>query len=222
MRSSISLLLGAGFSAPMGYPIGNDLNNLLLSCTGDEFAFHTNGSLTTSTDGNKPNFGYSTSYDIQFNFCKELIKYFNESRGYFDYEEFYDFIKDSAHEDQQVEYLAQPFIVYEKVDQLIYGLDNIYTQLISYYLKDTEGNAFYDNSSYMIGSFFSKYTGILNYLSKISERYLLNIHTLNHDLFLERLKNTEWLGANCVMDLKSLVLLIMVDWKLMDGFIMQG
>ena len=29
-RKSISFLLGAGFSAPMGYPIGNDMNESLL------------------------------------------------------------------------------------------------------------------------------------------------------------------------------------------------
>jgi hypothetical protein len=198
MRSSISLLLGAGFSAPMGYPIGNQLNSILLNCTGEEFAFHTNGSLVTSTDGKKPNFGYKTSYDIRFDFCMKMIKYFNESRRYFDYEEFYDFIKDEAQEDKQVELLAQSFVVDEKVDQLIYSLENIYTQLISYYLKDSEGNAFYDNSGYMIGSFFPKYTGILNYLNKISGKYLLNIHTLNHDLFFELLNNTEWLkGELC-------------------------
>ena len=30
-RKSISILLGAGFSAPMGYPIGNELNEKLLN-----------------------------------------------------------------------------------------------------------------------------------------------------------------------------------------------
>lgn len=198
MLSSISLLLGAGFSAPMGYPIGNRLNQLLLNCTGDKFAFHSNGSLVTSSDGKKPDFGRKTVYDIRFDFCMKLIKYFNEIKGGFDYEEFYDFIKDKALEDKQVELLAQSFVVDEKVDQLIYSLDNIYTQLISYYLKDSEGKSFYDDSGYMIGSFFPKYTGILNYFSKISEKYLLNIHTLNHDLFFERLNNTDWLkGELC-------------------------
>ena len=34
---SISFLLGAGFSAPKGYPIGNQLNEKLLTCSGDNF-----------------------------------------------------------------------------------------------------------------------------------------------------------------------------------------
>ena len=32
-RKSISILLGAGFSAPKGYPIGNDMNEGLLQIT---------------------------------------------------------------------------------------------------------------------------------------------------------------------------------------------
>ena len=30
-RKSVSILLGAGFSAPRGYPIGNDMNKRLLN-----------------------------------------------------------------------------------------------------------------------------------------------------------------------------------------------
>ena len=90
ITESISLLLGAGFSAPMGYPIGDTLNELLLNCTSDEFSFHSSGVLTVRTDGKKPDFDYKTIYDIEFDFCKALIKYYNETRGHFDYEEFYE------------------------------------------------------------------------------------------------------------------------------------
>src|SRR5437868_15163042 len=99
---SIALLLGAGFSAPIGYPTGNVLNKLLVDCTGDEFAFHTSGALAFSTEGKKPSFGYKTIYDHEFDFWKDLVKFFNESRGYFDYEEFYDFLQDKAAEDRMV------------------------------------------------------------------------------------------------------------------------
>ena len=142
MTKSISLLLGAGFFAPIGYPIGDQLNKHLVNCTGDEFAFHSGGTLAVSTDGKKPNFGYKTSYDIEFDFCKVLIKYFNDNRGYFDYEEFYDFMKDEAKTDKNLERLAKPYISeFGTVDQLIHSLGNIYAQLISYYLKDGNGEA---------------------------------------------------------------------------------
>lgn len=81
MNKSVSFLLGAGFSAPMGYPVGNVLNNLLLNCTGDDFAFHTNGELCVSNGGKKPDFGYKTSYDFEFDFCRDLMHHFNKKMG---------------------------------------------------------------------------------------------------------------------------------------------
>lgn len=196
MTTSISLLLGAGFSAPMGYPVGDTLNKHLLNCTGDTFAFHTSGVLAVSADGKKPDFGYKTSYDIEFDFCRALIKYFNDSRGYFDYEEFYDFIKYNARTDKNVEQLAQPFLdEFGTVDQLIYSLDNIYVQLIEYYLKDGNGEAYYDNAGHMCEPIFPGYTGILNCLQKLSENFVINVHTLNHDLFFERLNHSDWLSG---------------------------
>lgn len=196
MQTSVAILLGAGFSAPMGYPIGDTLNNHLLSCTGDTFAFHSSGVLAVSTDGKKPNFGYKTSYDIEFDFCRALIKYFYESRGYFDYEEFYDFMKDGARKDPNVEKLAKPFLGESgTVEQLIHALDNIFAQLIQYYLKDGNGEAYYDNAAHMGGPIFPGYTGILNCLKKLSEQYLINVHTLNHDLFFERLNLSDWING---------------------------
>ena len=55
-RKSISILLGAGFSAPMGYPIGNDMNNGLLNFDDSLLDFAPCGSLATSTDGTKLTF----------------------------------------------------------------------------------------------------------------------------------------------------------------------
>jgi hypothetical protein len=43
MTTSISILLGAGFSAPMGYPVDDTIKKHLLNCTVDTFAFHTSG-----------------------------------------------------------------------------------------------------------------------------------------------------------------------------------
>jgi hypothetical protein len=198
MPESVSILLGAGFSAPIGYPTGDQLNKLLVNCTGDEFSFHTSGTLVISTDGKKSNF-QKNSYDREFDFCKDMIKYFNESRGYFDYEEFYDFINGDAKADKKVEQLAQPYVQNTKTAKdLLYSLDNIYTHVISYYLKDGEGNRYYDNAAHMGGAIFSGYTGTLNCLKKLAEQNIINVHTLNHDLFFERLNYSDWLhGQLC-------------------------
>jgi len=196
MSESISILLGAGFSVPMGYPSGATLNKLLVNCNGDDFGFGTGGELITTMDGKKPDIGYKTTYDYQFDFCKELIKYFHETRGYFDYEKFYDFIYEEAINDKNVEKIAKPFLnEFDTVDQFIDNLNSIYAQLIAYYLKDINGESYYDNASYMMGMHFHGYTGILNCLYKLSQQNIIHVHTLNHDLFFERLNNTDWLKA---------------------------
>ena len=200
MDKSLSFLLGAGFSAPIGYPIGKDLNEALLNCTGDSFAFHTSGVLCVSTDGRKPDFGYKTSYDFEFNFCRDLIHHFNEVKGYFDYEEFYDFFNHDAKDDSEVEALfkANNYGVQKDLRQMLHATKNIYNQLVSHYLVDSEGNSWYDNAAYMCGPWWPGYTGILNCLQKFGEDHVVNVHTLNHDLFFERLGMSDWLqGELC-------------------------
>ena len=196
MDKSISVLLGAGFSAPKGYPIGNRLNDLLVNCTGDEFAFHTNGQLVQE-NGKKPDFGYPTSYDISFEFCKKLIQHFKLKKGHFDYEEFYDYILDDAYKDPEVDLVAKPFLdEYNDTHQLISSLKTIYNQLVSYYVRDANGKIWYDDEPFLTGSIYPGYTGILNYLKSLTERFEhVNIHTLNHDMFFESLGHSDWFSG---------------------------
>jgi len=194
MGKNISILLGAGFSAPMGYPIGNELNDLLLKSNEANFGFHTSGSLVVNTDGSKPDFGYKTSYDIEFEFCFELMKYFKQAKGYFDYEKFYDYILDEVKGDKGVNKIAEPFLNdITDLSSLIYGLKNVYTQVVSFYLKDRDGNKYYDNLPYAIGQYFPGYSGVMKCISDFAENFTVNIHTLNHDLFFEGFNNTDFL-----------------------------
>jgi len=199
LNKHLSFLLGAGFSAPMGYPIGIDLNNLLLDCNKENFAFPSNGSLAVNTDGTKPSFGYKTSYDIEFEFCFELIQYFKKSRGSFDYEEFYDYIVDEVKNDKMVNELARPFLsTITSESSLISGLRKVYTQVVSYFLKDKDGNKYYDHLPYDMDRSFPGYSGVMNCISELSNDYTINIHTLNHDLFFESFNNTDFLkGELC-------------------------
>jgi hypothetical protein len=194
MDKNISILLGAGFSAPMGYPIGNKLNDLLLKSNEENFGFHTSGSLVVNIDGSKPDFGYKISYDIEFEFCFELMNYFKQTKGYFDYEKFYDYILDEVKEDKGVNKVAEPFLNdITDLSSLIYGLKNVYTQVVSFYLKDRDGNKYYDNLPYAMGHYYPGYSGIMKCISDFAENFIVNIHTLNHDLFFERFNNTDFL-----------------------------
>lgn len=195
MEKSISLVIGAGFSAPMGYPVGNTLNEKLLKCKGDDFSFSQSGVLVTSTTGKKPYYGYNTSYDIQFEFCKDLMQYFNNTRGYFDYEEFYDFFNFDAADDSEVQKLfKEKYNKNTELNQMLFGLKNIFSQLVAHFLFDKNKNSWYDNQTFRSRGTIHGYTGILEYLEKIGKEYIVNIHTLNHDLYFESLNNSEYIN----------------------------
>ncbi|MDR3652151.1 MAG: hypothetical protein P4L34_04185 [Paludibacter sp.] len=67
---------------------------------------------------------------------------------------------------------------------------------MSSYLKDRDGKNWHDDEAFYLKPTFDGYTGLLNCIEHLSKDYTLNIHTLNHDLFFERLNNTEWLNGN--------------------------
>jgi len=198
MAKSISYLLGAGFSAPAGYPIGNILNNKLLKCNEDKFTFHSSGVLVPNNNGQKPNFGVQSSHETQFEFCVVLMNLFYNRMKYFDYEEFYDFMLNVAIKDAQVHEIAKPFVSrFGAIEQLFFGLPSIYQQVVAYYIHDHNGKQWYDDEPYTVETSFEGYTGFLNYLvSSTAAIDSVNIHTLNHDLFFERLGKTKWLTGN--------------------------
>ncbi|MCR9065658.1 MAG: hypothetical protein NXI00_16930 [Cytophagales bacterium] len=195
MAESISLLLGAGFSVPKGYPTAVQLNKNLLDCDDSKFGFSNDGKLVISKGGSKPDFGYTTSYDNQYKFCRDLIKYYFNEFGGFDYEKFYDFFSKDAISDPKVkELFKRNDYGYERdLNQLLGRLKDIYSQLVSYYLVDSESNSWYDNQGYLSAINYQGYTGFLNSLHQWSESLIIHVHSLNHDLFFDSLKNTEWL-----------------------------
>lgn len=197
-KKSISILLGAGFSAPMGYPIGGQLNKMILECDGSEFGFGTDGVLCQTIEGKKPDFGFKTSYEIDFDFCRYLIQHFNQQKEYFDYEEFYDyFITKEAENDPTLNknYNPKDFHAEKSLGQMLHAVKNIYTQMIAHFLVDKDQNSWYDNVGFIGGSTYNGYTGILNYFRHILTKYQVNVHTLNHDLFLESLCNSTWING---------------------------
>ncbi|MCL2073105.1 MAG: hypothetical protein FWH18_04230 [Marinilabiliaceae bacterium] len=196
---SISLLLGAGFSAPIGYPIGNQLNTKLLNCMGDDFAFSSAGELCICKDGAKPDLGYKNSYDWYFDFCKDVIHYYNDNVKTFDYEEFYDYLKEVAKNDKGLKELFEKGNYskseFENFDRYVSQIDNIYNQIVAFYLEDETGKSWYDDEPTHLKPTFDGYTGFLNCIEELSKNHIVNVHTLNHDLFFERLNRTEWING---------------------------
>ena len=192
-KRTISFLLGAGFSAPIGYPIGNELNQLLLKSRNENIAFSSEGSLVVAIDGSKPDLGYKSSHQIDFEFACEVMDYYSSVKKEFDYEEFYDYAVSSAFHDPDIKKISEPFLDGDNsVHSLISSLKKVLNQLVSYFLKDGEGSRYYDDQPYLLDKEIQGYTGILNYISDLMNDSTIHIHTLNHDLFFERFNNSEF------------------------------
>lgn len=199
-RESVAFLLGAGFSIPMGYPKGSDVNNGILDFDKHPVSFSPAGELASSKDGTKPNFGYTNSYDKEFALCKELIAAYSKTVDEFDYEQFMDILRSKS----LCEDYATVFKKYVGESSTLYSLKgnlpDIYSQMVAYLLKDADNKSWYEGLPTHIGPYLSgprsSYNSFLRYLGKVKEDNLINIHTLNHDLFLESFNRTEYINGD--------------------------
>ena len=199
-KESVAFLLGAGFSIPMGYPKGTDVNNGILDFDKQPAAFSPAGVLATNTDGTKPDFGYTNNYDQAFCLCKDLIAAYNRRVVEFDYEQFMDVLHSK---DLHIEY-ASVFEKYKTETENPYflsgNLPDIYSQMVAHLLKDADNKSWYEGEPTHIGPYSSEprafYNSFLQYLSKLKEDYLVNIHTLNHDLFMESFNRSEYINGD--------------------------
>lgn len=198
-RESIAFLLGAGFSIPMGYPTGGAVNNGILKFDEQPVVFSPSGEMASRKDGTKPYFGYTNSYDKEFGLCKELIAAYNNKVEEFDYERFMDVLRSK---DIYTEYAA---IIEKYVNEyntsygLIGNLPDIYSQMVAHLLKDADNESWYEGMPTHIGPYLdeprSSYNSFLQFISKLKGEYTINIHTLNHDLFLESFNRSEYING---------------------------
>jgi hypothetical protein BACCOPRO_01635 len=124
------------------------------------------------------------------NFIKKIVLKYKEGRE-FDYEEFYDFLTGND-EINSPEYrdLARSGISDENYHQLICDVKFVYNQMISFLIKDKNGNQWYGDSTHL--GEVSCYENFIQFLAELlNSDIIVNIHTLNHDLFFESLLKRE-------------------------------
>ena len=129
------------------------------------------------------------SYYLAFEFCKDLIHVYKEGKE-FDYEEFYDFltgdgeINSSRYIDLAKKHIQN--ITTQRYHQLIRDVKIVYNQMIAFLIKDKNGNQWYRDSPHL--GEFSYYENFIRFLTELlNSDIIVNIHTLNHDLFFESL-----------------------------------
>ncbi|MEH0156423.1 hypothetical protein V6R21_19905 [Limibacter armeniacum] len=191
MNKSVSFLLGAGFSAPAGYPIGNKLGDRLLGSLDEKLVFHTDGSLIPPKNGNKVNLGFKNYYDGVFELCCDLMNLFKQKKSIdgFDYEEFFDYFnekdsivrKDIASLLNEKKYPRIENTEYD-INQALFNMGKVYNELISYYLVDRNKLSWYNESPS-----YEEYSSFISLLNFLKNENTINVHTLNHDVFFEYL-----------------------------------
>lgn len=197
-RPSISILLGSGFSAPMGYPTADDVSMTLLDFDKNK-DIDWMGKLFTRTNDTISYVDPHNEYSKQFCFCKELIwQYVHENKG-FNYEDFYDFIKSESTSPQFkylnyfVRYFSNPNKDAKNMyRQYFFAMDSIYQQMVAETIHDKYNNQWYDEDI----EYFTveKYNDFLQMLQEWSQQYIINVHTLNHDLLFESFNKTMFLS----------------------------
>lgn len=191
---SISFLLGAGFSAPMGYPVGNQLNKRLQNYRRYSIGISPNGNLYFLNPNQQDN-SAGNPYSVYLECSIRLVEEYSK-RNQFDYEEFFEFLA-------QKEHLSNPIYLdicksftndTLTIDNISSNIDAVYNQMVSSLLKDGNGRLWYDNIPNHIGK-IDEYDGFLNLLKEWRKNYVVHVHTLNHDMLFESFNRTDYISG---------------------------
>ena len=169
-KKSISFLLGAGFSKQAGYYIADELSNKILCCEKEGLYMDSSGSVCNIA-------GNIVAKNPYFDFLMRLQKVYHTCHNNFNYEAFYDFIK-SEHSENCCFLKELSNAVGIKggetsISNTFEQIDDIYNQIVAYYLNK-EPN-------------ITKYSNFKIVVSSLETDYVVNVHTLNHDLLFEKL-----------------------------------
>ena len=195
-RDHVAFLIGSGFSVPCGMPTGRQLNNYVLNIERDPITFDFASKLAISVDGVKHSTG--SPYERCLMFCSVAMKEYSKNRE-FDYEQFYDFICGKGIFDTTYEKLAQPYLyMFSDYHQLVFNMKSVYNQLIEHKLR--EGRKTEIKEGEFASDKFRKYERFVRFLDKLSNDYIVDIFSLNHDLLIENLQRTNWLQHESISD----------------------
>lgn len=202
----ISFLLGAGFSVNYGYPTAKQLNAKIEKVDPDEFYLDGEGTLHFFKKHNDNNREPIYPRDISKHFIKYLIDQFLSQNEVFDYEVFFDFLKDpnflksKIYLDVTAKFRQELLPHLDKVTddysdwRLLDVSLKILNQLVQKLLDINQGKSLNEGGT-QLKPLPIEYKGFLEYLELVGEDHLCHIHSLNHDLLFESFVYTEWLNG---------------------------
>ncbi|GBD88884.1 hypothetical protein BMS3Abin03_02826 [bacterium BMS3Abin03] len=186
---NISLLLGAGFSKPANYPLASEINLKFRDLSLAEFFIHTSESAHL-TDTQNPNWiitqekHYFVVDFIQF-YCSVILS----DQKDFHYETFFDYymqlMKREPNENEK--FFFEEFKRNRNYNwdhhQLLFQFNRTFQQLVADYITVEWPKSISYLTPYSTRFPHKNYLELLEYLG---EEHKVHIHTLNHDLLMEK------------------------------------
>ncbi len=193
-RDSISLLLGAGFSVPMGYPTANTLADSLLHLDDENICFSPSGQLAIYLKQTRQNFiGEKSNYwQKVFTLCKRLIVAYKENLQTFDYEAFYDFLRDETSQIKYAKYNQGLADGNHDYRSLLVNIKPVFNQIVAYFIERRKYGCWIGKEPFT--NYIEGYDGFLSCIKQWGKENIVNVHTLNHDTLFESFRNTEYLN----------------------------
>ena len=193
-KDNISLIVGSGLSVPFGFPTCSEINNRFRSIKQSDIIIYSSGSAAFLNGRNDPNANHMRVAERHF--VERFIKFYCENilsnREKFHYETFFDYYQDLISSNSFNSETSNFFERYksdfhlDNINQsILYDFDNTYNQLLAHllYKRFCRGH--------LCKPYDPKYNNFLILLEELSKNFIVNIHSLNHDLYIEHLSYSD-------------------------------
>lgn len=198
LNMELSFILGAGFSVPEGYPTRKEINKRMRKISHKEIMIHTDGTALFLNEFHDINAEHTNVEEKLF--VEEFINYYTsriiDKIDSFDYEYFFDYYQGLIKGkykccvfEKFMNNFRQKYNTKTDNLNLLSGFHNTFNQLIESLLSKGKSADLFLHKPYQ------KYPNFLNYIDNIKDSFSkIHFHTLNHDLLLEELANSDAIG----------------------------
>jgi len=197
--ADISFLIGSGFSIPIGLPPTGKINERLQNIKESEIIIHTSQDARFLREGETdPNADHMNPERRRF--IEEFLIFYNENilkeNEHFHYEDFYDFYSSILRGGDVPDNYSKFLDAFEKRKEkkyssdFLFNFDLTFNQLIAGLIhkpfeRCSLGKPYHPN-----------FKAFLLLLEELKKYNIIHLHSLNHDLYMEYLCQSETLSSN--------------------------
>jgi len=187
--NNLSFIIGSGFSEPAGIPSTSKINERLRKINATEIYKDSSGTtfLLNDNTGSDSSLGLDAHLLGKF-FIQEFIEFYIAKGTEFHYEYFYDYYHNFLINNNYPEDLTnffnnfkQKYNTEKEEYALLCEFDQSYNQFIAQLLSKSF------EKCHLAKLYHPRCDRFLNLIEALSNKYIVNLHSLNHDLYIEYL-----------------------------------